>query len=204
MLISFEGIDGCGKTTHIKLLETWLKDKGYKVFTIREPGGTEISEEIRNIILHTKKDMGLITELLLFEASRAQLIQDVIIPKLNADFIVLTDRFVDSTLAYQGYGRGISHGTIEELNKFVTDGLVPDITFYLRINIGRSSQRTDERTMKDRIESSNDEFFHRIYKGFEEIADKNAHRIHKIDAMGSMNETFKQITTILETKAIFD
>ena len=134
MFITFEGPDGCGKTTQIDLLEKYLIQQGYSVFRTREPGGTHIGEQIRDV-LHNREntDMTCEAEILLYSASRAQLVQEKIKPALEEGTIVISDRFFDSTLAYQGYGRGLDLDDLRQITAFATGGLRPDLTVYLEI-----------------------------------------------------------------------
>ena len=154
MLINFEGIDGCGKSTQIHLLKQYLEERGKKVQVYREPGGTSIAEEIRLILLDSKYEISAVSELLLFSAARAQLVQDKIIPALERGITVILDRFYDSTTAYQGYGRSVL--PIDEiilLNKMASHGLVPEITFYLRISQELALQRRKERAQEEQRDS---------------------------------------------------
>ncbi len=181
LFITFEGIDGCGKTTQINLLEKFLSCKGEKFITIREPGGTNLSEEIRNILLNSKEFINPITELLLFESARTELTEKVIVPALNNGVIVLCDRFFDSTTAYQGYGRQLDINKIKMLNKLATNGIEPDITFYLSLPLSVAKERTKSKKF-DRIESSDENFFKRVIAGFDELCEIEKHRFIKIDA----------------------
>ncbi len=201
MFITFEGIDGSGKSTHIKRLAEYLENQGLKVLMIREPGGTELSEKIRTILLSHDSNINPNAELLLFEAARAQLVADVIVPRLNEGYWVIADRFFDSTLAYQGYGRKIDPFIVNRLNAFASGGLIPDITFYLQITLEVSAQRTNVRD-KDRMECSGDEFNRLIYKGFEDIANHNPERVTVIDSSQSEDSTFDQILQEIKKRNI--
>lgn len=191
MLISFEGIDGCGKSTQIKLLKAYFRDKGVKFSVFREPGGTEISEKIRNLLLHETDDMDPTTELLLFSAARSQLVAEEIIPRLKKGEIVILDRFYDSTTAYQGYGRKsakLSH--IETLNKLATHNTEPEITFYLRIDPKEAAKRT-QRGIKDRMEKAGEDFFREVYSGYDMLS--RLERFEVIDATMSPEEIHQKI-----------
>ena len=173
MLINFEGIDGCGKSTQIHLLKQYLEERGRMVQVYREPGGTSIAEEIRSILLDSKNEVSAISELLLFSAARAQLVQEKILPALERGITVILDRFYDSTTAYQGYGRSVL--PIDEiilLNKMASHGLVPEITFYLRISQELALQRRKERA-QDRMEMAGNDFYSRVLKGYEIMAKKH-------------------------------
>lgn len=170
MFITFEGIDGSGKTTQIELLSEKLTEEGYKVSVFREPGGTEISEQIREILLDTKLDIDPVTELLLFSAARSQLIAEKVLPLQKAGTIVILDRFYDSTTAYQGYGReSVALKQIRELNKVASHDNEPDLTFYMKISLEEAQKRTLKQ-QKDRMELSGDEFYEKVIKGFDALS----------------------------------
>lgn len=170
MLISFEGIDGCGKSTQIDLLKKYFRKEGVQFSVFREPGGTLISEMIRKLLLHETDDMDSVTELLLFSAARSQLISEEILPRLEKGEVVILDRFFDSTTAYQGYGRGaISLEQIEILNNLATHSTKPDITFYIRIDLDTAAERTSN-TQKDRMERSSSEFFQKVIEGYDQLS----------------------------------
>lgn len=198
LFITFEGIDGCGKTTQISLLAQYLESRGYKVTTIREPGGTELSEQIRDVLLNSRSQISAVTELMLFSAARSHLTDEIIIPALNKGHVVLCDRFFDSTTAYQGYGRGIDINFIESVNKKSTKGMVPDLTIYLDLELSISSQRTKHKK-PDRMEKSGSEFFERVIMGFRQIAAQNKDRVKLIDASKDEETTFQKIMEVLET-----
>jgi len=188
MFISFEGIDGCGKTTQLELLAENLIKKGYQVLKLREPGGTDLSEKLRDILLNSKEEISSITELFLFEAARSHLVHSVIKPALSAGKIVITDRFYDSTTAYQGYGRGLDIKLIEQFNLTAANNIIPDLTFYLDVPYQTACQRSTSRVY-DRIESSGEEFFNKVINGFREIAIQNSERVKLIDAAGEIIQT---------------
>lgn len=197
MLISFEGIDGCGKSTQIELLKKHFEQKGLKYSVFREPGGTEISERIRSLLLHETDDMHPVTELLLFSAARSQLIQEKIVPLLNKNEIVIVDRFYDSTTAYQGYGRKSADlQKIHVLNQLASHHTKPDLTFYLRIDPQEAEKRT-QGGRKDRMEISGKQFFTDVSNGYDELAESED-RIRTIDANLSVPEIHAQIVTAVE------
>jgi dTMP kinase len=180
MFITFEGIDGVGKSTQIKFLEEYFISCGNEVITLREPGGTELSEKIRDILLSNKNQLSPETELMLFEAARTDLVQNVIKPALKDEKIVLCDRFFDSTTAYQGYGRGISLDIVLKLNELATGGLLPDITIFLDLPLDIAKERSGKKIF-DRMELAGDDFFSRVINGFREIATNNPDRIIRIE-----------------------
>ncbi len=200
MFISFEGIDFCGKSTQISLLESALSKAGKEIIIIREPGGTVISEQVRTILLD-KKNSGMISkaEMLLFSASRAQLVEEKIIPCLKKGFYVISDRFYDSTTAYQGYGRGINCNFVESLNAFAAGKAIPDITFFLDIPVELAIKRQKENAAElDRIESSTEEFYNRVRAGYKKIAEREK-RIVTLDGAISINELHRQILSKVES-----
>lgn len=193
MLITFEGIDGCGKTTQIELLEKWLDQKNYSHSIFREPGGTELSERIRALLLDSKQVMDPVTELLLFSAARSQLISEKVLPCLQRGEIVILDRFYDSTTAYQGYGRkSVSLDQVDALNRLAGHNLVPDLTIYLRITVKEAAKRTAAQ-QKDRMEQSGNRFFEEVVSGFNEIAEKEP-RFITIDATQPAGLIHQEVT----------
>ncbi len=196
--ITFEGIDGCGKSTQIRFLTDYLKEKGRDHLLLREPGGTVIGENIRNILLD-KKNSGMIpmTELLLFEAARAQIVSEVIKPAVEEGKIVICDRFFDSTSAYQGYARNMGSEVVENLNRLATGGFEPDITFLLDISPEGAFSRRVARGEEDRIEKLGMEFQEKVRAGYLELAEKSP-RIVKIDGTMSPEDTAEAILSHLE------
>ena len=172
MFITFEGLDFCGKSTQVKLLVKYLEEKNKKVEIIREPGGTPISEKIRKVLLDNKNsEMSEVTEMLLFAASRSQLVNEVILPKLKEGYYIISDRFHDSSIAYQGYGRQIDLDFITELQMFVIKNALPDLTFFIDIPISEVEKRKSLfKTAPDRIESSKSLFYERVLDGYNKIA----------------------------------
>lgn len=188
MFITFEGIDGCGKTTQLKLVNDYFKSKNINTLIIREPGGTVFSEKIRDILLSKSSDITDISELLLFAAARNSLVQNVIRPALKNGTVVICDRFYDSTTAYQGYGRGIDLNQVELINQIATDGLTPDLTFYLKLSIDEANKRSSRRN-KDRIEDAGRKFFENVLVGYDEISQKEPIRVKIVPADGSISYT---------------
>jgi dTMP kinase len=181
--ISFEGIDFCGKTTQIQLLTEKLKSRDIAVMIFREPGGTIISEQIRQILLNSDHhEMHNLTEILLYEAARAQLVHEKILPELQKGNYIIADRFYDSTTTYQGYGRKLDIEMIQKLNAFATSKLKPYKTFFLDILPEEAENRhRKQQREKDRLEQSGQQFYTLIRKGFMELSEKEPDRIIRID-----------------------
>jgi dTMP kinase len=199
MFITFEGIDFCGKSTQVELLQNYLLNNGKNVLLIREPGGTEISEKIRDILLDKKNyKMAMESEILLFSASRAQLVREKIRPFLDEGYYVISDRFHDSTTAYQGYGRGIPIESVKHINSVAIENTVPDITFFIDIPVSVS---VDRKNMKqhnelDRIEISQDQFYEKVRTGYLQIA-RHEKRFRVIDGTLSIAQIHNIITSEL-------
>ena len=197
--ITFEGGEGCGKSTQIKRLKEALEKDGVEVILTREPGGTWLSEEIRRLIKDQATDAPCDrSELLLFLAARAQLVRNVIRPALESGTWVLSDRFSDSTLAYQGYGRGLPLDELRQMNEFACEGLRPDLTLLLAVSPETSRMRMRSReaateTAADRIERAGDEFHARLRAGFAELAKAEPDRIVTIGANGTPDEVWELV-----------
>ena len=171
LFITIEGTDGSGKTTQLGLLKEYLENKGFSVVCAREPGGTVISEKIRNIIIDKEyKKMNAKTEALLYAASRAQLVSEVIVPTLKKGDIVICDRFIDSSIVYQGDARKLGFENISSINFFATDGIEPDITFFLKLDPEQSIERKKKQEELDRIESENLYFHKKVFYGYISLA----------------------------------
>jgi dTMP kinase len=183
-LITFEGIDGSGKSSQISSLAESLRKLGRRVLTLREPGGTSIGEAIRLILLDRQnRGMSVETELLLFEAARAQLVREVIQPALQAGTWVICDRFYDSSLAYQGYGRGVDLETVARMNEFAVGGRRPDLTILLDLPAESAVRRLSGRADKaDRLDGESAAFMQRIRQGYLEMAAQSNGRIQVLDA----------------------
>ncbi|MBI45285.1 MAG: dTMP kinase [Candidatus Marinimicrobia bacterium] len=181
--ITFEGIDGCGKTTQINLLSKYLDSKKQDNVIVREPGGTKISEKIRAILLDKGNDINSYTETLLFLSSRSQLVNEIIKKNIEQNKFVLCDRFTDSTLAYQGYGRGLNIQLLNDLNNFATQNISPDLTFVLDINLSESNKRINKRNI-DRMEQSGKEFLNKVKIGYQKISNIDKDRYIFIDCCG--------------------
>ena len=195
LFITFEGADGCGKTTQINLLKTYLEDKTYDVVLTREPGSIGLGEMIREILLNYNGEVSDRCESFLFLADRAQNVDTIIKPAINKGKIVLCDRFTDSTVAYQGYGRGLNIDEINSLNTIATKGLKPDLTIVFDIDIETSMRRIGAN--KDRMENSGIDFFNRVRHGYLELAKKEPERIKVIDSNRSKEEINKELTNLV-------
>ena len=200
IFITFEGIDGCGKSTQCELLKKHLEDNGKDFIFVREPGGTVIGERIREILLDKKNtQMTPRTELLLFEAARAQITDEVIKPAIESGKIVICDRFFDSSSAYQGLARGMGMDFVASLNMAATGGLKPDITFFFDLTAEEALARRGKRgEASDRIELAGLKFQEDVRNGYLELAKNSEGRIVTIDAMQSPEEIFEQIKETLE------
>lgn len=202
LFISFEGVEGAGKTTQIKLFHKYLEGKGYKVILTREPGGTPIGEKIREVLLDPEnKEMNYMTELLLYCASRAQHLHEKILKKKKEGYIVICDRFSDSSLAYQGYARGIDIDLIEILNKTVVGDNMPDMTILIDIDPEKSLDRAIKSSKQeggDRIEQEKIEFHKRVWQGFREIARKDPKRVKTFDGDLDISEIHEKIVRSFE------
>ena len=200
ILITFEGIDFCGKSVQLELLANRIVNLSKSVIVIREPGGTLISEKIRNILLKNEHEsMNPVTEFLLYSAARAQLVQEKILPNLNAGKIILCDRYYDSSTAYQGYGRGIALDNVQQINKLATQNISPDIAFLLDIDIDELERRKKKNnTQLDRIEEETKTFFDTVRKGYLEIAENERDRFKIIDGTKTIPEIENEIWNYLD------
>ena len=199
LLVTFEGPDGSGKTTQIELLKNYLNEKGIEVIKTREPGGTEISEKIREIVLDNKNSkMCDMCEALLYAASRAQLVSEVIKPALEQGKTVICDRFVESSMIYQGIGRNLGVDRIKGINEAALDGLKADLTIMLTIPYEEGLKRKVNQRALDRLENSGDEFHKKVFYGYIEIANKYDN-IKVVDANRCIEEIHKDIVNIMES-----
>ncbi len=196
MLITFEGIDGSGKSTQINLLKEKLSNSGLTVQVFREPGGTELSEEIRSLLLNPDIEIDSVTELLLFSSARSRLVYEKVFPALERGEIVILDRFYDSTTAYQGYGReSLPLDQIQYINEVASHYKAPDFTFYLRLDLEESNSRRAHMS-KDRMEQAGEEFYTKVIHGFDELAKKES-RFIVIDASQSIEGIHQEIVKVL-------
>ena len=195
LFITFEGGDGCGKTTQIKLLDEYLKNKGYKTLLTREPGSIGLGEKVREILLNYDGEVSSVCESFLFLADRAQNVDCIIKPALEEGTIVICDRHTDSSVAYQGYGRGLDIERINMLNNIATSGLKPDLTIVLDVDVETSQARVGSE--KDRMESAGIEFFERVRKGYLEIAKQEPERVKVVDSKQAIEEIHNQILELV-------
>ena len=203
LLITFEGIDGSGKSTHLRRLALWLEKQGIVPKTYAEPGGTDLGHHIRDILLKGKEPIEIRTEALLFLAARSELVSTVLLPSLAAGAVILLDRFTDSTLAYQGYGRGIDLNELSNLAKFAAHGLEPDLTFFLDISPEQASKRCHRpHQAQDRFESAGLEYFARVREGYLALAKAQQGRMRLLDSSLSIDEVSKKIVEITTSKLI--
>ena len=196
LFITFEGADGCGKTTQVKLFTEYLRKNGYEVVLTREPGSKGLGENIRKILLDYDGEVSPVCESFLFLADRAQNVDIIVKKNIEKGKIVISDRHIDSTVAYQGYGRKLDLEQIKELNNIATSGLKPDLTFVFDIDIETSMQRVGK--TKDRMEASGKEFFERVQNGYLEIAKNEPNRVKVINANDTVENINKQVISLFE------
>lgn len=203
--ITFEGPEGSGKSTQIRLLAEKLKAQNVEVLCTREPGGTATGEAIRNILQHDAvgESLGDRAELLLFTASRAQLMNHVILPALEKGDWVLSDRFIDSTMAYQGFARGMDIDTLDQINAFAVYSRKPDLTILLDLDIERGFERLDDRYADgagsaDRFEREARDFHHRVRDGYHKLAEREPNRFRIVNSDRSIEEVSEEIWTIVK------
>jgi dTMP kinase len=194
--ITFEGSEGCGKSTQSRLLYNFLKKRGYKVIYLREPGGTKVSETVRNILLDPKnKKISCECELLLYMAARAQVVSEIIEPALKQGELVISDRFLDSTLAYQGYGLGLSLKLIKTIGSFATRRINPNLTIFLDLSLKEAFKAVGR--IKDRIERRPLTYHQRVRQGYVKLAQKYPARIKIIKVEGNKNKTQSNIRRLV-------
>jgi len=200
LFISFEGPEGCGKTTQVRLLTDWLANEGFDVLATREPGGTRIGDQIRQVLLdpaHT--EMSPAAEILLFSAARAQIVSQVIRPHLEDGGIVLCDRFADSTLAYQGYGHRLALDDLRVITRFATGGLIPDVTFYLDIPVEEGLRRKAGGDVVEwnRMERKQLEYHHRVREGYLELTHLEPERWVVLNAADDVETIHRAILKVV-------
>ncbi|SHH50674.1 dTMP kinase [Thermosipho atlanticus] len=200
MFISFEGLDGCGKSTQLEMLFDYLRNLGKKVIKVREPGGTEIGEKIRSILLNKELDINERAELLLFLASRAQLVEEVIKPALRNGYFVLADRFADSSIAYQGGARNLGVETVEFLNRFATNNIFPNIVFFIDISVEVALKRINKKK-KDRMEIEGRSFLEKVRDTYLKISNTKSNFVI-INGERSVDEIFYDVRKVIDNYII--
>lgn len=201
IFITMEGPDGAGKSTQIDLLKKYLEDKGYNILLTRDPGGNDISEAIRGIILNKDfTEMGYMTELLLYASARAQLVKENIKPALEAGTAVIADRFVDSSAVYQGIGRGLGIDTVYKVNEFALQGIMPDMTILMDLDAEVGLARKKNQAELDRMERESVDFHKKVVAGYRDLADRYPERIFKVDAALQVQEIHDIIVANIEKK----
>ncbi len=198
LFITFEGTDGCGKTTQIEMLKDYFEKQGRTVLLTREPGAKGLGTKLREILLNYDGEVSPVCESFLFLADRAQHVDTIIKPAVARGEIVLCDRHTDSTVAYQGYGRELDIEQIKMLNNIATSGLKPDLTFIFDIDIDTAQKRVGKN--KDRMESAGIEFFKRVRNGYLEIAKQEPERVKVLDGSKSIETIHNELLEILQTK----
>ena len=196
LFITFEGADGSGKSTQLKMAAEFFQNKGYEVITTRDPGGTPLGQKIREILLHHDGKVASYCELFLYLADRAQHVEEIIVPAIEEGKVILCDRYIDSSVAYQGYARGLDIDEISMLNNIVTKSLVPNLTFVFDVSTEVAEQRVGE--TKDRLESEAKEFHQKVRFGFLDLAKKFPDRIKVIDANQEIEKVHSDVIKILE------
>lgn len=196
LFITFEGVDGCGKTTQMRLLSEYLESKGYEVVLTREPGAKGLGEKIREILLHYNGEVSSKAESFLFLADRAQNIEKIVNPSVAAGKMVLCDRHTDSTVAYQGYGRGVDIDELKMLNNLAVGNRKPDITFVFDIDVETSMTRVGKE--KDRMESAGIEFFNNVRNGYLEIAKREPDRVVVVDSTRQIEAIQTDVRNIVD------
>ena len=198
--ITLEGIEGSGKTTQLEFIVRQIENAGKRVVCSREPGGTDVGEKIRDILLDGQlPSMNSVTELMLMFAARVEHVKKVIEPAINDGKWVVCDRFYDATYAYQGYGRGLAIDKIDSLKSFSINKLAPDKTFLLDVTLETSMERVTQRGNKDRFENEKISFYQKVRQGYLNIAKQNVGRVSVIDANQTIEEVQKEITQILNS-----
>ena len=199
LFLTFEGVDGCGKSTQMRMLGEYLRERGVDCLTTREPGGCPVSEQIREILLNVENgDMNDETEALLYAAARAEHIDHVILPALRAGKVVLCDRYLDSSIAYQGYARGLGVEAVLAFNRYALERCMPDVTFFFDFTPEEARVRKRKRTSADRLERMDDRFFDRVYEGFVCAAERDPRRILRLEVEGTKYETQQKIRAIVD------
>ncbi|MBQ7707649.1 MAG: dTMP kinase [Lachnospiraceae bacterium] len=200
IFISMEGPDGSGKSTQLELIKKYLEEKGYEIIITREPGGTKISEAVREIILNKDyTEMGYMTEALLYASARAQLVTEVIKPAIESGKAVISDRFVDSSAVYQGMARGLGVENVYKINEFAIQGMMPDLTIHLDLPAKVGISRKKDQKELDRMEMETLDFHEKVAEGYRKLASLAPDRIFTIDATQDIDTIHKQIVEKIES-----
>ncbi|HPJ21297.1 MAG TPA: dTMP kinase [Clostridia bacterium] len=200
LFISIEGLDGSGKSTQVRYIQEYLHGRNIRTLLLREPGGTKIGEKVRDILLDARNtEMDSVAEMLLYASSRAQIMAEKVIPALEDGITVICDRFIDSSIAYQGYGRELDINEVYNVNYTAVRHILPDITFFLDQHPDTSLRRRKEASKADRLENEKMEFHNRVYKGYKELCSRYPERIKVLDAGESIEEIGEKITKHLES-----
>lgn len=194
--ITIEGIDGSGKSTMSHYIVEKIKERGYDVILTREPGGTEVSEKIREVILYNEIDSK--TEVLLFAASRREHVVKKIKPALEKGVFVVCDRFLDSSIAYQSYGRGLDVNEIIDINNYALEGLKPDLTLYFDVEVEKGLSRTQKRDENNKLDNESVEFYSKLKSAYDKLSDEDSTRIRKINANLELLEVEKEVDSLIE------
>ena len=201
---TFEGCEGVGKSSQLRLLKEYCQTNSIDALFTREPGGSSIAEEIRGIILNPANSaMNPVCEALLFASARNQHLCEVIIPALHSNKIVFCDRYVDSSFAYQGFGRGLGLEFVKRINELAVVGYMPEVTIFLDLPPNEAFKRKGGANMKDRMEKNNIDFFEKIYFGYKEVIFNNPERFFVVDASGTKMETHNIIMEFLKSRGVF-
>jgi dTMP kinase len=200
--ITFEGIDGSGKSTQLRLLSSFLRMNGCDVLSTREPGGTQLGLRLRAALLDAQEEVDPLTELLVFAADRAQHVRRMLRPSLESGRVVLSDRYADATVAYQGGGRGFPPELIAEIVHLATDGLVPDLTLLFDVSINESTNRmtrrsSSEKNSRDRLDTENSDFHSRVREAYLAIAEADPERVKLVDTSGAVEKTHERVKAIV-------
>ena len=202
--ITIEGCEGAGKSGQMKLLQAYCAEHGIDALFTREPGGSRIAEEIRRLILSPEnKEMTAECEMFLFAAARTQHLSEVIVPALQSGKIVFCDRFVDSSYAYQGFGRGLGLDYVKSVNKYAVKEYMPDITIFMDLPPEDAFKRKGGADLKDRMEKCENGFFEKIYEGYKEVAKRERHRYFVVKPTGTKHETHAIIVDYLKSRGVF-
>lgn len=201
LFITFEGGDGSGKSTQVSLLSKWLEAQGKTILVTREPGGTDVGVELRNIVLHRKGDLAPRAEALLYAADRAHHIYSVVRPALEAGTVVVQDRYLDSSVAYQGAGRVLKEEEVRDLSLWATENLLPDLTIVLDAPAAVLRGRIDnDNRVFDRLEAEGDQFHERVRDAYRRLAESEPGRLHILDATETPEAIHQQVTALVESK----